>query len=204
MQLKKLPYEEYDEWSNSVAERMAKICDDFLSPSQKNSIGGAIDAKIEITNAVAKDKTAKGIYKHMKREYPNFTMEHAKQVEEIVQEIQESATGYFEAKPQRLVSVNEVMAAVVPSNASKEIVDALKSNGVEVVTYKKGDEEKTLPLPDDLVRLVPLLCAASIAFEDDPERASFLLQSYFTEAKAIERLRRPASKSGVTVLDGWC
>ena len=70
--------------------------------------------------------------------------------------------------------------------------------------YKKGDEEKTLPLPDDLVRLVPLLCAASIAFEDDPERASFLLQSYFTEAKAIERLRRPASKSGVTVLDGWC
>lgn len=139
--LKELPYEEYDEWSNSVAERMAKICDDFLSPSQKNSIGGAIDAKIEITNAVAKDKTAKSIYKHMKREYPNFTMEHAKQVEEIVKEIQESATGYFEAKPQRLVSVNEVMAAVVPSNASKEIVDALKSNGIEVVTYKKGDEE---------------------------------------------------------------
>ena len=139
--LKELPYEEYDEWSNSVAERMAKICDDFLSPSQKNSIGGAIDAKIEITNAVAKDKTAKGIYKHMKREYPNFTMEHAKQVEEIVKEIQESATGYFEAKPQRLVSVNEVMAAVVPSNASKEIVDALKNNGIEVVTYKKGDDE---------------------------------------------------------------
>lgn len=139
--LKKLPYEEYDEWSNSIADRMAKICDDFLSPSQKNSMGGAIDAKIEITNAVAKDKTAKGIYKHMKREYPNFTMEHAKQVEEIVKEIQEFATGYFEAKPQRLVSVNEVMAAVVPSNANKEIVDALKSNGIEVITYKKGDEE---------------------------------------------------------------
>ena len=139
--LKHLPYEEYDEWSNSIADRMAKICDDFLSPSQKNSAGGAIDAKIEITNAVAKDKAAKGIYKHMHREYPNFTMEHAKQVEEIVKEIQEFATGYFEAKPQRLVSVNEVRAAVVPSNASKEIVDALKSNGIEVVTYKKGDEE---------------------------------------------------------------
>lgn len=139
--LKQLPYEEYDEWSNSIADRMAKICDDFLSPSQKNSMGGAIDAKIEVTNAVAKDKTAKGIYKHMHREYPNFTMEHAKQVEEIVKEIQEFATGYFEAKPQRLVSVNEVMAAVVPSNASKEIVDALKNNGIEVVTYKKGDEE---------------------------------------------------------------
>lgn len=139
--LKQLPYEEYDEWSNSIADRMAKICDDFLSPSQKNSAGGAIDAKIEITNAVAKDKAAKGIYKHMHREYPNFTMEHAKQVEEIVKEIQEFATGYFEAKPQRFVSVNEVRAAVVPSNASKEIVDALKSNGIEVITYKKGDEE---------------------------------------------------------------
>lgn len=70
--------------------------------------------------------------------------------------------------------------------------------------YQKGDEAKTLPLPDDLVRLLPLLCAASIAFEDDAERASFLLQSYFTEAKAIERLRRPVGKSGVSVLDGWC
>jgi len=70
--------------------------------------------------------------------------------------------------------------------------------------YRKGDEAKTIPLPDDLVRLVPLLCAASVSLEDDPERASFFLQSYFTEAKAIERLRRPASRSGVSVLDGWC
>ena len=139
--LKKLPYEEYDEWSESIGDRMSDIVDDFLTDRDKAKFGSSIDAKIEITKAVAKDKTAKGIYKHMKREYPNFTMEHAKQVEEIVKEIQEFATGYFEAKPQRLVSVNEVMAAVVPSNASKEIVDALKNNGIEVVTYKKGDEE---------------------------------------------------------------
>lgn len=139
--LKMLPFEEYDEWSSSIADRMGDICYDFIDPLQRDRMGGVIDAKIDITNAVAKGKTAKGIYKEMKRDYPNFTMEHAKQVEEIVKEIQEFATGYFEAKPQRLVSINEVRTAVVPSNASKEIVDALKNNGIEVVTYKKGDEE---------------------------------------------------------------
>lgn len=71
-------------------------------------------------------------------------------------------------------------------------------------SYAEGDEDKKIPLPDDLCRLLPLLCAASLCFEADPERASFWLQSYFTEAKALERLRSPISRSGVTVVDGWC
>lgn len=70
--------------------------------------------------------------------------------------------------------------------------------------YKEGDADKEIPLPSDLVRLLPLLCAASLCLEADPERASFWLQTYFTEAKAVTALRRPASRAGVTVLDGWC
>jgi hypothetical protein len=139
--LHKVSEDVYDEWATSVANRFSEICDEFMTASQKNDFGGIIDAKIAITNAVAKDKTAKGIYKAMKKQYANFTMEHAKRVEEIVEEIQDYATTYFEAKPQRVVELSEVRKAVVPSNVSSDIVEGLEKNGIEVATYRKGNEQ---------------------------------------------------------------
>jgi hypothetical protein len=138
--LRRVDSNEYDEWATSFANRMSEICDEFLSTAQKNSFGGSVDAKIAITNAVAKDKTAKGIYKEMKADYPNFTMEHAKRVEAIVKEIQENSIGYFEAKPQRIIPLSEIRKAIVPSNISKDIVDKLKERGVEVAAYRNGNE----------------------------------------------------------------
>jgi hypothetical protein len=112
-----------------------------MTDAQKNDFGGIIDAKIAITNAVAKDKTAKGIYKIMSKEYPKFTMEHAKRVEEIVKEIQDYATTYFEAKPQRIVELSEVRKAIVPSDVSSDILEGLEKNGIDVATYRKGNEQ---------------------------------------------------------------
>ena len=138
--LRRVDNNEYDEWATSVANRFSEISDEFLTPAQRNDFGGIIDAKIAITNAVAKDKTTKGIYKEMKADYPNFTMDHANRVVEIVKEIQDYATGYFEAKPQRIVPLREVRKAIVPSNTSEDIVKELKDNGIEVATYRKGNE----------------------------------------------------------------
>lgn len=138
--LRRLEDGEYDEWSNSISERMSEICNEFLSPSQRKEFGAAIDAKIDITNAVAKDKTADGIYKAMKRKYPGFKKEHSKKVEEIVKEIQDFAIGYFEAKPRRIVPLNEVRKAIVPKKTSEDILEGLKNNGIEIATYKNGDE----------------------------------------------------------------
>lgn len=70
-------------------------------------------------------------------------------------------------------------------------------------TYTEGSEASVIPLPDDLARLLPLLIAASVFLEEDPDRASFWLQSYFTEARAITEKRRPASVEAVTSVDGW-
>lgn len=139
--LHKVNEDDYEEWADSVSSRLNDICYEFMSQRQKDEFSGSIDAKIAITAAVAKDKTAKGIYKIMNKRYPKFTMEHAKRVEEIVKEIQDYAIGYFEAKPQRIVPLSEVRKAVVPSNVSSDIVEGLEKNGVEVATYRKGNEQ---------------------------------------------------------------
>lgn len=139
--LRKVDATEYEEWASSVTDRITEICDEFLTEEQKNRFGGFIDAKISITNAVAKDKTAKGIYKKMKIDYPNFTMEHAKSLVNIVKEIQDYTIGYFEAKPQRIVSLSEVRKAIVPSNVSSDVLEKFNENGIDVATYRKGNEQ---------------------------------------------------------------
>lgn len=70
-------------------------------------------------------------------------------------------------------------------------------------TYAEGCSDEVIPLPDDLARLLPLLCAASVFLDEDPDRAAYWLQSYFTEARAVKEKRRPASVLGVTSVDGW-
>lgn len=53
----------------------------------------------------------------------------------------EAPVPYFEAKPPRVVSLNEFAGAVIPSNASDKVKEILESNGIPFSTYpsKTGD-----------------------------------------------------------------
>ena len=63
-------------------------------------------------------------------------------------------TSYFEAKPARKVTFDEFSGAVVPKGTSKETIDFLQSQGIEVTEYDqdaKGDREaKTAELAGEL------------------------------------------------------
>lgn len=52
----------------------------------------------------------------------------------------DTPTEYFEAKPQRAVGFDEVLAAVVPDNASEKLVEALGDKGVRVIPYEAGND----------------------------------------------------------------
>lgn len=49
-------------------------------------------------------------------------------------------TEYFEAKILRGVGLNEFIGAVVPEGTNQEVVSLLEKHGIEIVTYKKGDD----------------------------------------------------------------
>ena len=53
-------------------------------------------------------------------------------------------TGYFEAKPQRAVGFDEVLAAVIPNDARAEVKAALENAGVRMIEYASGDEKARL------------------------------------------------------------
>nr|DAU36010.1 MAG TPA: nuclease [Caudoviricetes sp.] len=64
----------------------------------------------------------------------------AREIREEFRAAAELPTGYFEAKPQRAVGFNEVLAAVIPDNSSAEIRQSLSDAGVRVIEYPAGDE----------------------------------------------------------------
>ena len=63
---------------------------------------------------------------------------------QLFQEAASAPTEYFEAKPQRAVGFDEVLAAVVPSNSSEKLQDALSDRNVRVLTYESGNEADRL------------------------------------------------------------
>lgn len=66
------------------------------------------------------------------------------QVEKLYQDAAALPTEYFEAKPQRAVGFDEVLAAIVPSNTSQVILDELHQRGVNTISYEAGNSEDRL------------------------------------------------------------
>lgn len=68
----------------------------------------------------------------------------AKQIQELYKSAAALPTEYFEAKPQRAVGFDEVLAAVIPDDSSKKLRDGLEQAGVRMLEYKTGDDADRL------------------------------------------------------------
>ena len=68
----------------------------------------------------------------------------AKQIQELYKAAAALPTEYFEAKPQRAVGFDEVLAAVIPDNSSDRLKAALQDAGVNTMEYIAGDEADRL------------------------------------------------------------
>ena len=130
--------EDYQAEKDRITERLEKV----TIPSISKSFSDAMGFIENVQDAVSKSHTAKGIYRHLHSLYPDMTMEVAKEIEDIVKDIQKISTRYLEAKPYRAVSFDEVKAAVVPSDTNSELIQQLKDRGIEVSTYEKDNQEQ--------------------------------------------------------------
>ena len=74
----------------------------------------------------------------------NIREEDAWEIKSIFEEIKEFPTTYFEAKPGRVIGWNEVRAVVAPDNIPDDIRKALEDKGIEVLSYKTGNNKDRL------------------------------------------------------------
>ena len=139
--LQKMSDDEYSNIKSGFAEQLSEV-----TKAIKNDYSGNdfIDSDIvagNIVDAVRKSKTKSGIKSYLKEYYPDITDTAVDDIVNLVHGIMEMPTGYFEAKPQRVVRFDEVKYAVVPETLDENIKKQLSEYGVQVVEYENGNEE---------------------------------------------------------------
>ena len=132
----------YDEEIETEKKRLEERLNKITLPSVEGSFSASMDFVDNVRAAVVKSHTPEGIYRYLSDIYPDMTMDVAKDISDIVGEIQKMSTRYLEAKPQRAVKFGEVRLAVVPAGTPDEIVKTLEDYGIAVRTYERGNEHE--------------------------------------------------------------
>ena len=73
-----------------------------------------------------------------------FTDQTVSDIQSLVNDIRKAPTNIFEAKPERVVSLDEIKYAVVPDDLDKDTVQRIADKGIEVRTYESDNEESRL------------------------------------------------------------
>lgn len=122
---------------DAITDRLSAI---DIPTSNNKTFGDKMDMVENITDAVSKSHTPRGIYNHLRGIYPKMTMDIAEEIAGIVKDIQQMSARYFEAKPRRAVGFEEVRLAVVPEDTDTNLVSQLESKGIPVRYYEKGND----------------------------------------------------------------
>lgn len=140
--LSQMNEEEYYKIKTDFGERLNDIAFKIMDRTERNQFIAIDNAQECIVDAVRRSKTKSGILKNLKQ-YPqlNVTESDVDDIVELVGEISNMPTEYFEAKPQRAVGFNEVATAIIPNNSSEELKTALDEKGVAYREYEAGNEE---------------------------------------------------------------
>ena len=143
--LQKMTEEEYSAIRQKYSERLAKLTNEIKDPAARNEFIASDDAASAIVETLRTKRTVAAIDKEL-RTYPTLQIkpDTAEKVLRLAQDISNMPTGYFEAKPQRAVGFDEVLAAVIPNDASAEVKAALENAGVRMIEYASGDEKARL------------------------------------------------------------
>lgn len=111
--------------------------------SEDNSYIAIDNACSVLIEAVRNYKTESGALKFIQRYNPNVNYKVVEELFSLVDDIANMPTGYFEAKPQRAVHMQEWKVAIVPENVDSNIKDKLLDYGISVLEYDGTDSDRT-------------------------------------------------------------
>lgn len=145
--LGEIDQDKYDSMKDSFSERFAAIAASIKDPNERNQFIATDTAAEQIIEAVRTRKTKTGILNHLKSLNSSATMQTVDDVLSLVSDIANMPTGYFEAKPQRAVSLDEVGVFVIPRNADVKLKQELLNRGYSIAEYDpdvEGDRQKVV------------------------------------------------------------
>lgn len=97
-----------------------------------------------IAEAAKGKKTVAAVKAAFRKEGYAISDGHAESILALIDRAANIPTGYYEAKPQRVVGFDEALAVVAPDNAPADLLGEMRNAGMNVVEYKAGDEADRL------------------------------------------------------------
>lgn len=138
---------EYEAKLQAIDDQIGSIITKIKQGNKAHSDNSFIESDIigGILVDTAKGKrTVDAIVRAFSKEGYKISSQTAQDIQAVYQAAAEMPTGYFEAKPQRAVGFDEVLAAVIPDDSSKKLRDGLEQAGVRMLEYKTGDDADRL------------------------------------------------------------
>lgn len=149
--LQNLSNEEYSEIKQGFGERLTEISNSLDSRYKSDNPFIEEDNKMtNIIDALRSSKTKSGVLRYLNEYFTNATESTVDDLLDLVADIGNMPTQYFEAKPQRAVHFNEVASVVLPNNSSEELKSKLTENGIRYEEYTAGDEQSRVDVLNSL------------------------------------------------------
>lgn len=139
--LQMLSDEEHSEIKSELGVRFQNIAKELVNNTDLMSIDSAYN---NIADAVRQSKNENQMLKYLKEYYPTTaTSEIVNEIVNLLDDVSNMPTGYFEAKPQRVISPGEIKAVVIPTGTSASVIELLKKNNIPYYEYS-SDENRTV------------------------------------------------------------
>lgn len=138
---------EYEAKLQAIDDQIGSIITKIKQGNKAHSDNSFVESDIigSILMETSKGKrTVDAIMRAFSKEGYKISSQTAQDIQAVYQAAAEMPTGYFEAKPQRAVGFDEVLAAVIPDDSSKKLRDGLEQAGVRMLEYKTGDDTDRL------------------------------------------------------------
>lgn len=193
--LQNLSQEEYDALLQDVDNGIEEVIEEVRSTNKAHSDNRFEEADIigsVMIDAARGKHTAAAVTNTFHKEGYTISRELAEKIVGLYDQAASVPTGYFEAKPQRAVPLDEILAAVVPNTMDEELRAELESAGVPTITYQDGDTQSRM----DAVNSVEG-AKFSISEEEDAtteRREAQEDERVFTTPRGVEVVRNPTDQ----------
>lgn len=145
--LRTVSEEEHEKALRDLGIYLDRVTDDLLRTT-KHRFDNTFEEEQNLSRIIAEaakgKKTAAAVKAAFRKEGYAISDGHAESILALIDRAANIPTGYYEAKPQRVVGFDEALAVVAPDNAPAELLGEMRNAGMTVVEYKAGDEADRL------------------------------------------------------------
>lgn len=193
--LQNLAQEEYDALLQDVDDGINQVIEAVRSTNEAHSSNSWEEADIigsVLIDAARGRHTPAAVQRAFRKEDYTISRELAQQIVDLFNQAANVPTGYFEAKPQRAVPLDEILAAVVPDTMDAELRSELEGAGVPTITYPDGDAQRRMEAVNSVEG-----AKFSISEEEDAtleRRNAQEDERVFTTPRGVEVVRNPTDQ----------